>query len=122
MRGMLGGSSVSRTYFTESLVCFCVPRTFTIEQLSLQRIAWEWRLTSVSSCAGFIRFTGHYYIILIKSRTPVALVGGHYIYHCEETVFRPIVPFTGTKAMLAEETRLMKEFERVDLSKNFYFS
>ena len=79
-------------------------------------------LTLHCAVVGFIRFTSHYYIILIKSRTPVALVGGHYIYHCEETVFRPIVPFNGTKAMLAEETRLMKEFERVDLSKNFYFS
>jgi phosphatidylinositol 3,5-bisphosphate 5-phosphatase len=58
-------------------------------------------------------------MIIIKSRAPVALIGGHYIYHCEETVLKPITPPTGTKN--AEEARQMAAFQGVDLSKNFYF-
>lgn len=58
-------------------------------------------------------------MIIIKSRAPVALIGGHYIYHCEETVLKPVTPPTGTKN--AEEARQMAAFQGVDLSKNFYF-
>lgn len=58
-------------------------------------------------------------MIIIKTRAPVALIGGHYIYHCEETILKPITPPTGTKS--AEEARLMAAFQGVDLSKNFYF-
>lgn len=68
---------------------------------------------------GFVRFTSTYYMILIRSRAPVALVGGHYIYHCEETSLKPITPPSGTKN--AEEARQMAAFQGVDLSKNFYF-
>ncbi|KAM0793180.1 hypothetical protein ACM66B_000653 [Microbotryomycetes sp. NB124-2] len=70
--------------------------------------------------AGFVRFTSAYYMIIIKSRAPVALVGGHYIYHCEETALRPITPLSSNKN--AEEARQMASFQGVDLSKNFYFS
>lgn len=58
-------------------------------------------------------------MILIKARAPVALVGGHYIYHCEETVLRAVSTVTGTKN--AEEARLLASFQGVDMTKNFYF-
>lgn len=35
---------------------------------------------------GFVRFLGGYYLILIKSRRRVALIGSHFIYKIEETV------------------------------------
>ncbi|CAG8557828.1 32945_t:CDS:2, partial [Racocetra persica] len=41
---------------------------------------------------GFIQFTDGFYISLITKRSPVALIGGHYIYHIDETILRPIGP------------------------------
>ncbi|KAK0554069.1 phosphatidylinositol-3,5-bisphosphate 5-phosphatase [Tilletia horrida] len=78
---------------------------------------------------GFIRFTSTYYMVLISRRSVVALLGGHYIYHCDETRIIPvshpsvISSLPGrTKALDAEEARLLATFRQVDLSKNFYFS
>jgi len=51
---------------------------------------------------GFTRFTAGWYAVLIKRRSAVALVGGHYIYHCEETV---IVPIETKPDKSAEELR-----------------
>lgn len=33
--------------------------------------------------AGFVCFTAGWYIVLVAKRSPVALLGGHYVYHCE---------------------------------------
>ncbi|PWN87360.1 hypothetical protein FA10DRAFT_234437 [Acaromyces ingoldii] len=78
---------------------------------------------------GFIRFTSTYYMVLISKRSVVALIGGHYIYHCDETKILPVchpsvIASLGarTKAMDQEEARLLHTFRQVDLSKNFYFS
>ncbi|KAL9937823.1 hypothetical protein V8E36_003368 [Tilletia maclaganii] len=78
---------------------------------------------------GFIRFTSTYYMVLISRRSVVALLGGHYIYHCDETRVIPVshssvlASLPGrTKAIEAEEARLLATFRQVDLSKNFYFS
>ncbi|KAI0785573.1 polyphosphoinositide phosphatase [Abortiporus biennis] len=71
--------------------------------------------------AGFVKFTAGWYMILITKRTVVALLGGHYIYHCEES---DIVPVSSNHKVEKqnEEQRLMNIFKQVDLSKNFYFS
>ncbi|KAJ3557105.1 hypothetical protein NM688_g1653 [Phlebia brevispora] len=71
--------------------------------------------------AGFIRFTAGWYMVLISKRSIVALLGGHYVYHCEETEVLPIV-FNHKVEKPTEEQRLMNIFKQVDLSKNFYFS
>lgn len=78
---------------------------------------------------GFIRFTSTYYLVLISRRSVVGLLGGHYIYHCDETKIIPVchasilASLSGrTKAMDQEEARLLHTFKQVDLSKNFYFS
>lgn len=59
-------------------------------------------------------------MILITKRSFVALLGGHYLYHCECT---EIVPVCSNHKVdkPAEETRLLNIFKQVDLSKNFYF-
>jgi hypothetical protein len=44
------------------------------------------RKVSAFGIFGFVRFLGGYYIILIKSRRRVALIGSHFIYKIEETV------------------------------------
>ncbi|CAK5279425.1 unnamed protein product [Mycena citricolor] len=71
--------------------------------------------------AGFIRFTAGWYMILITKRSYVALLGGHYIFHCEGTEIIPVC-FNHKVEKQAEEQRLMNIFKQVDMSKNFYFS
>jgi hypothetical protein len=69
---------------------------------------------------GFIRFTAGWYMMLISKRSVVALLGGHYLYHCENTDILPIC-FNQKIEKPAEEQRLMNIFKQVDMSKNFYF-
>ncbi|CDZ98337.1 Putative phosphoinositide phosphatase [Phaffia rhodozyma] len=69
---------------------------------------------------GFVKFTQGWYLILITKRSVVALVGGHYLYHCDETLMMSVAK--GGHEKTAEETRLLSTFQKVDLSKNFYFS
>ncbi|KAF8064104.1 polyphosphoinositide phosphatase [Lyophyllum atratum] len=75
----------------------------------------------VFGIAGFIRFTAGWYMILISKRSVVALLGGHYLYHCENTDIVPVC-FNHKIEKPAEEQRLMNIFKQVDMSKNFYFS
>ncbi|GAA6022535.1 hypothetical protein JCM11491_005592 [Sporobolomyces phaffii] len=70
--------------------------------------------------AGFVRFTSTYYMVLIKRRAAVGLIAGHYVYHCESTVLRPITP--SSPGVSAEEARRITAFQNVDLNKYFYFS
>jgi phosphatidylinositol 3,5-bisphosphate 5-phosphatase len=69
---------------------------------------------------GFVRFTAGWYVILITKRSPVALLGGHYVYHCEETEVLTI-PSSHKIEKPSEEQRLMGIFKQVDMTKNFYF-
>ena len=39
---------------------------------------------------GFIQFTAGWYMVIIGKRSVVALLGGHYLYHCESTDIIPI--------------------------------
>ncbi|KAI8815982.1 Sac phosphatase domain-containing protein [Fimicolochytrium jonesii] len=80
------------------------------------------KVASFFGIVGFIRFLEGYYIILIVKRSPVALIGGHYIYHIDDTM-AVSVPGPGAKLdKKADEARYVQVFGHVDLSKNFYFS
>lgn len=57
---------------------------------------------------------------VISKRSVVALLGGHYLYHCEGTEMLPVT-FNQKVDKPAEEQRLMNVFKQVDMSKNFYF-
>ena len=59
-------------------------------------------------------------MILISKRSVVALIGGHYVYHCENTDIIPVA-FNHKVDKPTEEQRLMNVFKQVDMSKNFYF-
>ena len=59
-------------------------------------------------------------MILVSKRSVVALLGGHYLYHCENADIIP-VSFNHKVEKPAEEQRLMNIFKQVDMSKNFYF-
>ncbi|RUS30451.1 SacI homology domain-containing protein [Jimgerdemannia flammicorona] len=81
----------------------------------LSKVASAWGII------GFVRFTEGYYISLITKRSVVALIGGHYVYHIDETELVPI----GQASKLeknSEEARYMNTFRNVDLTRNFYFS
>ena len=59
-------------------------------------------------------------MILLTKRSVVALLGGHYLYHCENVDIVPIC-FNHKIEKPAEEQRLMNVFKQVDMTKNFYF-
>jgi len=59
-------------------------------------------------------------MIIISKRSVVALLGGHYLYHCEHTEMIP-VPSNHKIERPTEEQRLVNMFKQVDMSKNFYF-
>ncbi|KAI9362705.1 SacI homology domain-containing protein [Pilaira anomala] len=70
---------------------------------------------------GFIRFTQGWYMIFITKRRQVALLGGHYIYHIDETRLVPIGLSTKIDKN-SDEARYIATFQNIDLGKNFYFS
>ncbi|KAL4063987.1 SacI homology domain-containing protein [Scleroderma yunnanense] len=76
---------------------------------------------TIFGVAGFVRFTAGWYMVIISKRSCVALLGGHYLYHCEST---EIIPVSVNQKVdkQAEEQRLLNIFKQVDMSKNFYFS
>jgi hypothetical protein len=70
---------------------------------------------------GFVTFLDCYYMILITKKSPVALIGGHYIYHVDDTLMIPITTKTDRK-VTPNEQRYMQVFQQIDMTKNFYFS
>ena len=74
-------------------------------------------------CAGFIRFTAGYYMSVITKRSPVALLGGHYVYHIDETRLISIASEDLRKGdKHPEEARYLSTLDHLDISKTFYFS
>ena len=59
-------------------------------------------------------------MVLLTKRSVVALLGGHYLYHCEGTEVVPVC-FNHRVEKAAEEHRCMNVWKQVDMSKNFYF-
>ncbi|RUS21146.1 hypothetical protein BC937DRAFT_93466 [Endogone sp. FLAS-F59071] len=76
---------------------------------------------SIFGVIGFIKFTEGYYIYLITKRSVVALIGGHYVYHIDDTKLLPIGQPT-KHGKNSDEMRYTGIFHNVDLTKNFYFS
>ncbi|KAG9036353.1 phosphatidylinositol-3,5-bisphosphate 5-phosphatase [Tulasnella sp. JGI-2019a] len=70
---------------------------------------------------GFIRFTAGWYMIIITKKSPVALIGGHYVYHVEDTSMYSVTNNQKVENP-TEEQRLMTAFRQVDMSRNFFFS
>jgi len=59
-------------------------------------------------------------MIIVTKRSVVALLGGHYLYHCENTEMIPVC-LNQKIEKPAEEQKNMSIFKQVDMSKNFYF-
>ncbi|SCU81017.1 LAFA_0C02300g1_1 [Lachancea sp. 'fantastica'] len=71
---------------------------------------------------GFIRFTDCYYLIVITKTSPVAVLGGHSIYHIDETKLVPLSNSYKKPDKYSIEERFISTFLDLDLSKTFYFS
>lgn len=72
---------------------------------------------------GFIRFTAGYYMSVITKRSPVALLGGHYVYHIDETRLISLASDDLRKQEKnPEEARYLSTLDHLDISKTFYFS
>ncbi|EDO16207.1 hypothetical protein Kpol_1014p27 [Vanderwaltozyma polyspora DSM 70294] len=71
---------------------------------------------------GFIRFTSCYYLVVITKCSKVAVIGGHYIYHIDETELVPVCKNYKKPDKYSNEARLMTTFQNLDLTKTFYFS
>lgn len=71
---------------------------------------------------GFIRFTKYYYLLAVTKRKPAAILGGHYIYHVDDTELIPVTHNPKKPARNSEEARFLHTFLSIDLEKTFYFS
>ncbi len=71
---------------------------------------------------GFIRFTKYYYLLVITKRKPAAILGGHYIYHVDDTELIPVTHNPKKPPRNSEEARFLHTFLSIDLGKTFYFS
>lgn len=71
---------------------------------------------------GFIRFTDCYYLLVVTKRRPVAILGGHYLYHIDGTKLIPVTSNPKKPASNSEEARFLHTFLSIDLSKTFYYS
>ncbi|ODQ79117.1 hypothetical protein BABINDRAFT_19924, partial [Babjeviella inositovora NRRL Y-12698] len=71
---------------------------------------------------GLIRFTKGYYLSLITKCSQVAILGGHYVYHIDETQLIPVDFLYSKPRKHSDEERLLAIFRNLDLGKTFYFS
>lgn len=75
---------------------------------------------------GFIRFTGAYYMLIITKRSPVAMIGGHYVYQVNGTDLISLTTITSSSRMKVdrdpEEARFIGILNNLDLNRSFYFS
>lgn len=81
---------------------------------------------STSGLLGFIRFTGAYYMLIITKRSPVAMIGGHYVYQVNGTDLISLTTMTSSSRIKVdrdpEEARFIGILNNLDLSRSFYFS
>ncbi|KAJ3086360.1 phosphatidylinositol-3,5-bisphosphate 5-phosphatase, partial [Quaeritorhiza haematococci] len=80
------------------------------------------KLATFYGIIGFVKFLEGYYISIITRRNAVALIGGHYIYHIDETSLLSIPGPAAKVERKSDEARYIQIFNQVDLNKNFYFS
>jgi hypothetical protein len=71
---------------------------------------------------GLIKFTRDYYLSIITKCSQVAIIGGHYIYHIDETKLIPLNINYKRPETYSDEERLLSIFKYMDLGKTFYFS
>lgn len=71
---------------------------------------------------GFIKFTKHYYLLVITKRKKVADIGGHKILHIEDTQMIPVANNPKPPERNSVEARYIQIFLNIDLNNTFYYS
>ncbi|KAM9925707.1 hypothetical protein OXX80_010824 [Metschnikowia pulcherrima] len=71
---------------------------------------------------GFIKFTREYYLLVITKCSQVAVLGGHFVYHVDETKLIPLSFNYRRPDKYSDEERLLSIFKYLDLGRTFYFS
>lgn len=71
---------------------------------------------------GLIKFTQGYYLSIITKCSQVAILGGHFIYHVDETKLIPLDFNYRRPDKYSDEEKLLLIFKYLDLGKTFYFS
>ncbi len=84
-------------------------------------------LTKLLTCwgiIGLIRFTAHHYLSVVTQRSIVALLGGHYIYHIDDTKLLPLTSsgHTARVERHIEEARYLSILQNLEINKTFYYS
>ncbi|CCG83890.1 protein of unknown function [Taphrina deformans PYCC 5710] len=79
-----------------------------------------------TSCGliGLIRFTANYYLSIITKRTAIALLGGHYVYHIDDTKLISLTSVDSVRRTerQADEARYLAILNGLEIGKTFYFS
>ena len=71
---------------------------------------------------GFIKFTSCYYLVVVTKFRQVAVIGGHSVFHIDDTELIPISNSYKKPDKYSNESKLMNTFQNLDLTKTFYFS
>ncbi|KAJ1904816.1 phosphatidylinositol-3,5-bisphosphate 5-phosphatase, partial [Coemansia sp. IMI 209127] len=92
-----------------------------IQQLvaDIQAKGMKLLVAGVCGIVGFVRFTKGCYVSIVTRRRPVALLGGHYVYHVEDT---RLLSIAYKPERSDAEEKCISRFKNVDLTKNFYYS
>lgn len=80
------------------------------------------KITQASGLIGLIRFTRGYYLSVITKCSQVAVIGGHFVYHIDETKLIPLEFNYKRPDKYSDEGKLLSIFKYLDLGKTFYFS
>ncbi|CAK9144660.1 unnamed protein product [Ilex paraguariensis] len=81
-------------------------------------------VTTCYGIAGFIKFLGPYYVLLITKRRKIGVICGHSVYAITKSEMIPIPNSTvrSNMAISKNENRYKKLLWTVDLTKDFFFS
>lgn len=71
---------------------------------------------------GLIKFTADYYLCIVTKCSQVAIIGGHYVYHMDDTRLIPLDINYRRPEKYSDEEKLLSIFKYLDLGKTFYFS
>lgn len=80
------------------------------------------KVALASGLLGFIKFTKGNYLSVITKCSQVAVIGGHFIYHVDETKLIPLDFRYRRPEKYSDEEKLLSIFKYLDLGKTFYFS
>lgn len=80
------------------------------------------RIAQAAGLVGLIKFTKGYYLSIITKCSQVAVIGGHFVYHVDETKLIPLEFNYRRPEKYSDEEKLLSIFKYLDLGKTFYFS